>query len=253
MSKARRDVEDQALGKTFALRALARIATVTFLLAAATIHASQIQLHLREWDVAGWFFIAAAVVQVALAAALARSANWRARDTKGLIRSFRELPPRGIPLAVTATSLGLVIVWVISRTVGVPFGPEAGAPEAVTRPDVLATAFELLTLVALAPLAARRSTRRTAWVPRRKHTVVVAVLILSSIATTAAAVQPVTCGEAGLDSRELTKKAQAGRVLLEALGSHGTSGTNSEEPDSHEELEAGQHEESDQAPADACH
>ncbi len=253
MSKARRGVEDHALGKTLALRALARIATVTFLLAAATIHASQIPLHLREWDVAGWFFIAAAVVQVALAAALARSVNWRARDTKGLIRSFSELPQRSVSLTVAATSLGLVAVWAISRTTGVPFGPEAGVPEAVTRPDFLATMFELLTLVALAPLVPRHSTRRTAWVPRRKHTVVMAALILSSIATTAAAVQPVTCGEADLGSRELTKKEQAGRVLLEALGSHGSSGAHSEEPDSHDELGAAQHEESHQAPADACH
>ncbi len=252
MSKAR-DREDQAVGAALARRAVARIATVIFLLAAAAIHASQIDIHLREWDVAGWFFIAAAVVQVALAVALARSADWRARDTKRLIRSFSELPQTGITVAVAATSLGLIAVWAISRTVGIPFGPEAGTSEAVTRPGVLATVFEILTLVALAPLAARRSTRRTAWAPRRKHTVVVAALILSSIATTAAAVQPVTCGEAHVASRELTKKQEAGRVLVEALASHGANGTHAEEQDSHDELEAAQHEETDHAAGDACH
>ncbi len=251
MSKARGHVEEQASGRTLALRALSRIATITFLLAAATIHASQIQVHLLEWDVAGWFFIGAVVFQVTLAAALARSANWKAHDTKRLIRSFSELPQRNIPVAVAATSLGLIAVWTISRTIGVPFGPEAGVPEAVTRPGALATVFELLTLVALAPLGSRRATRRTAWAPRHKHTVVVAALILSSFATTAAAVQPVACGEGDLDSRELTKE-KAGRVLVEALTSHGTSGAQSEEPDSHDELEAAEHEESHQA-ADACH
>jgi hypothetical protein len=47
-----------------------------------------------------------------------------------------------------ALSLGIVTVWVVSRTVGMPFGPARGAPEPVGWADFLSTALELTTVAA---------------------------------------------------------------------------------------------------------
>lgn len=37
---------------------------------------------------------------------------------------------------------GLVMLWTISRTLGLPFGPETWTPEALGLPDIVATAYE---------------------------------------------------------------------------------------------------------------
>ena len=185
--------DDHLSDKVLATRALARISAIAFLIAAGAIHATQIRVHAAEWNVAGLFFIASAAAQLGLAVALTRGINWRARDVPGLIRSFSAAPARKLVFGGVATSLTLILMWVVSRAFGVPFGPNAGMPEPVDRPDVLATTFELLTLAALQPLLRRRSDPRTSWMPRRAHTVVVAALLLSTVATTALALQPTAC------------------------------------------------------------
>lgn len=188
--------QDHLSDKVLARRALARIAAIAFLVAAGAIHTAQIRIHLAEWNVTGLFFIASAVAQVGLAIALTRGMNWRARDVRGLVRSFSTPPPRKLIIGVIATSLTLVGVWAISRTAGMPFGPDAGTPEPVNRPDSMATMFEVLTLGGMLPLLSRASIRRTSWAPRRAHTVIVGALLMSTLATTAVALQPVTCDAA---------------------------------------------------------
>jgi hypothetical protein len=55
----------------------------------------------------------------------------------------------------------IVVTWVISRTSGLPFGPEAGEPEPVGVADVVSTALEVVvmvgTLLLLRGLEPRRS------------------------------------------------------------------------------------------------
>jgi hypothetical protein len=56
-------------------------------------------------------------------------------------------------------SLAVCAVWLVSRTTGLPFGPEAGSPEPVGTLDVLATATEVALVAAIGCLelpAARR-------------------------------------------------------------------------------------------------
>jgi hypothetical protein len=116
---------------------------VTLTLAgAAMIHADQIGVHLEEWPPAGLTFIGLAFVQMGLA----------------VMVLFR--PSRPAYEASLVVSLFTVALWAVSRSTGLPFGPEAGGPEAVGRPDLIASGLEVVTAGgALAALVGVRSTR----------------------------------------------------------------------------------------------
>jgi hypothetical protein len=93
---------------------------------AAVIHFAVIAQHLDEWWLTGTFFIVVALFQIAWAVAvLAR-------------------PSRPLYLIGAAVNTLVVITWIVSRTTGVPVGPEAGEPESVGLADVMATVYEVL-------------------------------------------------------------------------------------------------------------
>ena len=51
----------------------------------------------------------------------------------------------------------IIAIWVVSRTVGLPFGPESGTPEPIEFIDALATTFQVLIVAGcLALLLTRR-------------------------------------------------------------------------------------------------
>ncbi|MGQ0669257.1 MAG: hypothetical protein ACT4PO_06255, partial [Actinomycetota bacterium] len=50
---------------------------------------------------------------------------------------------------------GIVVLWVVSRTTGLPIGPEPGSPEAAGVLDLVATAYEALSAVGLLLLMTR--------------------------------------------------------------------------------------------------
>ena len=111
-------------------------------LGAAAIHFSVIQHHFEEFALFGYAFIGLAWFQ----------AIW------ALVHVLRSDAP--VALLGVAVNAGTVTVWLISRTVGLPIGPEAGVPEAVGFADLLATAFEVALIAvltaALWPAWARR-------------------------------------------------------------------------------------------------
>jgi hypothetical protein len=111
------------------------------LLGAEGIHAAVIADHFRAWWAEGVFFFALCVLEAGLAVALLLA------------------PSRWVCQVAVATSLATVGVWAWSRTTGLPIGPEAGYPEPVGRADVVATALEALTALALAPAALRSAAR----------------------------------------------------------------------------------------------
>jgi hypothetical protein len=87
--------------------------------------------HAAEWWVFGVLFASAAALQAAMAIVLVR----------------RPTPPA---IAWTcALNAAIVAVWVLSRSTGLPFGPEAGDREAVGWMDVLTAADELLVVALL--------------------------------------------------------------------------------------------------------
>jgi hypothetical protein len=110
---------------------------------AATIHFAVTQTHFDEWWGFGIFFFASGWVQLLWAALAVR---------------VRSRPLLAIGLAGNAFVVGL---WVVTRTVGVPFGPEPGEAESLGWADAIATGFEavaaLCCLVLLVrPLVAAR-------------------------------------------------------------------------------------------------
>ena len=226
MPRRGRTPHDQVSDTVLALRAVARITGIAFLVAAGAIHAAQIRAHLDEWDVAGLFFVASAVGQVGLAIALSRGVNWQAGGVRALVRSFSTPPAKKLIFAVMAASLTLLLTWAFSRAFGIPFGPNAGMREPVGRPDALATAFELLALVAMLPLLGRASDRRTPWLPRRIHTATLVALLLSTAATTAVALQPITCDSA-LRGEPPNEVGNTNQAALNALLDHAGAGKHS--------------------------
>jgi hypothetical protein len=93
---------------------------------AAIMHAAASVQHVAEWPLAAAFFGALAVAQVGLGLWL-----WTRPDARALA-------------AAAAGSAAVVLLWTVSRTTGLPFGPEAGHPESVGVLDVMASADELL-------------------------------------------------------------------------------------------------------------
>jgi FtsP/CotA-like multicopper oxidase with cupredoxin domain len=113
----------------------------------AAIHFAVAPMHFQEYVPFGVFFVAAGALQLAAAAAM-------------LLR-----PSRRLFLASGAGTIGVIALYLLSRTAGVPVGPHPGRPEMVGIPDVTCTAMELVSL----PLFALAAFRRPR--PRRRHPV----------------------------------------------------------------------------------
>ena len=108
------------------------------LVGTAVIHAAVVPEHLDEWSAAGSFFMLLTAAELAVAGWL-----WLGAKVPAL-------------LAAAAVSAGPLLVWLWSRSSGLPFGPEPGTPEAIGMADVAACLLEVLTLV-LALVLLRRA------------------------------------------------------------------------------------------------
>ena len=84
------------------------------------------------------FFIGAAIAQLVAAMSLTMT-----RD-------------RRVLLAIAAGNAVVIVMWALSRTVGLPIGPTPGIAESVSLPDVLATIAEAAIVTLSIALAAIR-------------------------------------------------------------------------------------------------
>lgn len=127
-----------ARGRDEYLRALVAAASC----AAAVVHFAFMASHFDEHWAYGSFFAVVGWLQLVWAVAVVRR------------------PSRAVVLAGVG-NLGIVAVWVLSRTVGVGIGPNASTAEAVAFPDVLATVLEVVVATGALVLAAEpRALRR---------------------------------------------------------------------------------------------
>ncbi|HSP37682.1 MAG TPA: hypothetical protein VLR26_08015 [Frankiaceae bacterium] len=136
----------------------------------AAIHFAVMPEHWLEWKMAGLFFGVLAWVQVAYSVAL--------------LTSRRRL----VVEAGLVVQLGTIGVWALSRTAGMPFGPQAGQAEPASFIDVVSTMLEVVVAVAAVLLLMRR-------VPQIRLRAPVAlagvgVLIAGVVGTTTASLVP---------------------------------------------------------------
>lgn len=129
---------------------VARTGIVAALIGATVIHGTVVAHHFQQWPPAGVFFLVLQVVEIALA--LAAVYAWGPRTAQ----------------AVVLTGFATVLVWLASRTLGMPIGPEAfQLPEPVGVPDLACCFLELGAAALAAPMAltrvpaSRRAARRT--------------------------------------------------------------------------------------------
>ena len=98
-------------------------------IAAGLIHAVAAVSHFGQYWLFGVFFAVLAPAQIA----------WGALVYRGAARSLLVAGAWG--------SAGVALLWLVTRTVGLPIGPHAGAPEAVGPLDGLATLDEQVVVI----------------------------------------------------------------------------------------------------------
>jgi len=108
--------------------------------AASAIHASVCAEHFKEAVAFGVFFVIAATLQAAWALLVIQR------------------PTRRVLIAAAVGNTAVIMLWLLTRTTGLPIGPETWRPETITTPDVLTTLAELAIVAGAIHLLDRRDT-----------------------------------------------------------------------------------------------
>lgn len=95
-------------------------------IAASMIHASVIVPHFREYFLFGVFFVVSAVFQLVWGMVV-----WNRRNDRTLL------------IVGAVANLAIVALWVATRTVGLPIGPEPGQTEVAGLHDIIASIDEV--------------------------------------------------------------------------------------------------------------
>lgn len=170
----------------------ARLLLVAALIGSAVIHAAVVPEHLAEWTAAGVFFILLTVVQVGVAVLLVSR------------------PDRVLLWLAVALNAGPLLLWMYSRTVGLPFGPEPGVAESVGTADVMAGMLELLALTAaIVLLRANPSARRRPAAAHSRSLILVAVLGVTMIGLAGAVPSLVNGIDVGSHAQDSAEEPQA--------------------------------------------
>jgi hypothetical protein len=143
-------------------------------------------------------------------------------------------PGRRAVLAAAALSAGVIAVWLVSRTVGVPFGPDAGEAEAVALADAVATACQAVVLVVGLALVTRPSLSARPLAPSfGRPALAVGAVALAALST--ASLAPAFASDhhhgdaagghaAGEHGHEAMSAAEHAAAEGEAAGGHGHDG-----------------------------
>jgi hypothetical protein len=157
-----------------------RYVVITMALAsivAAGVHFAFAPVHFGEDWQHGWFFLFMAWFQLAWA---------------GLI-IFR--PRRWVLAAGVVANLGIVVLWAVTRTSGLPFGPGSGQVEAVGVPDVLCTVLESVIVLGSAAYLVSPATMARPLKARGPATAVVSLLGLAAVLMASLSLTPAWAGE----------------------------------------------------------
>ncbi len=145
------------------VRGTARQGVALELAAAAGLHLAALSGHLQQGVAVATFFLFAAALQLAAAVLVHRRIGANAA------------------VAIAVANIGLIVLWALSRTVGVPGGAHGGAPEPVGLLDTLAVVTEGVAVAGLFVLARRTSPASPS--PRRgRSTVVLTACVVGAAA-----------------------------------------------------------------------
>jgi hypothetical protein len=161
-------------GRTVAVHTPLAIIAAALSLAAAGIHFAVIGEHLEEYVLFGVLFFALGWFQLVWA------------------QVYLVWPRPPVAATAIAVNLGAVLVWVMSRTVGLPIGPEPWLPEQVGFADILATSFEIGIIGLLVPTLFRErfAGALAAQMPIQKAFVLSAFMVIAIGLLTAMALLP---------------------------------------------------------------
>jgi hypothetical protein len=137
------------------------------LLGAGLIHLAVVSEHVAHWWLHGVFFVVLGVVQIAWA--VQAMAN--------------DLP---LPRLVAAVNAAVIGLWFLTRTTGLPVGPEPWQAEAVGTADLVCTGLEAVVVVLLM-LTARRPNVQESTALTKVQLRMIAVGALATAAVTVAA------------------------------------------------------------------
>jgi len=151
------------------------------LLTAAVIHVSVVGEHLHEWVPFGITLAAMGLAEAFLAVCLAQR------------------PSRRCWIALCVVSFSTAALWALSRTAGLPIGPDPWHPEVIGRADWIATVAELAAVAAgMRALSARRHAARH---PRLIGAIGLAVAVpLTLVALSGATAQMTATAASATDS-----------------------------------------------------
>ncbi len=120
---------------------------VTLSISGGFIHASLILEHFREWIGYGLFFFVVSIAQIVYGIIILTDLKTNRNPLKNK-SSWRIFYLAGI-----TGNLIIIVIYIITRTVGIPFfGPEAGIIEAISPIDIFSKIVEILTVIFLAML-----------------------------------------------------------------------------------------------------
>lgn len=200
--------EQDRQGERIEATAFARGVVAACALGAAAIHFGFAPDHFGESRFHGAFFFLAGWAQLAFALAV-------------ILRPTRAVMRVGIAL-----NGAIVLLWFVSRTVGMPFGDEPWVAEAVNFPDVLATVLELGAITGSYLLLTGRLSRRA--LPRAMVTVGGVALVIALVGLTTASVAPALSGghshgadESAVGHAHAGTEAEAGAGVAAAAGAAG--------------------------------
>lgn len=123
-------------------------------LAAGVVHLLVSPEHLAEWWGYGFFFMIAGLIQIGYALVLFLL-PWLVDDTHAFFRGA--LPGIRPVFSVAAVGNGMIVMlWLVTRTLGIPAGPQAGVVQPLD-PISLAVTLAEIAIVGLLLTMARRS------------------------------------------------------------------------------------------------
>ena len=161
---------------------------------AGAIHLAVVPEHLAEYLPFGVFFLLVGFAQLVAAIAVVRR------------------PGRRLCGVLAAATLLLVLLWLCSRTSGLPIGPEPWVPEEIGAPDVICNGLELLSLPVLIALRVRGSR------PRRRRPVRTPLLVAGiAVLTVVATVGGVGTGLSGMSDAFSVAPPAPGTTSVTAL------------------------------------